>query len=75
MIYEAIDKETGEILAAFEAPTDDRAGFRLRFELKDEGQAAGAANIRLRRAPDPAVYPHIKPAMFDWLPKREVPHA
>jgi hypothetical protein len=69
MVYEAIDKTTGEVLAAFEAPSDDRAGYRLRYELKDEGMAAGTDHIRLRRAPDPAAYPHITTAVFDWLPK------
>lgn len=68
MIYEAIDRETGEVLAAFEAPSDDRAGYRLRYELKDEGMAAGADRIRLQRA-DPASYPHLTTAVFDWLPK------
>ena len=69
MIYEAIDRTTGEIVAAFEAPSDDRAGFRLSYEFGNEGMSAGAANIRLQRA-DPASYPHITTAVFDWFPRR-----
>lgn len=70
-IYEAFDRTTGEVLAAFDAPDDQRAGFRLRFELRDEGMAAGAEGIRLRRAQDLEPYKHITTAVFDWLPRRD----
>ena len=72
MIYEAVDRETGEVLAAFHAVTDDLAGWRLRFEVA-EARRAGVdidpEGIAMLPA-DPADYPHIKPAMFDWYPKR-----
>jgi len=66
MTYEAIDRETGEVLAAFEAVTNARAGFRLRLELYEAGiDPEGIAMLPA----DPAVYPHITTAVFDWLPK------
>lgn len=71
MIYEVFDESTGEILAAFDAPSDQRAGFRLRYELRDEFMAAGTDHIRLRRAQDLEPYRHITTAVFDWLPRRE----
>ena len=70
VIYEAYDCNTGEVLAAFDAPSDQRAGFRLRYEIKDEGMAAGTDHIRLRRAQDLDPYKHITTAVFDWLPRR-----
>jgi hypothetical protein len=71
MIYEAIARDTGEILAAFEAPHDARAGFRLRIELAEHG--IEPADVAMLPA-DPAGYPHITTAVFDWLPKGRVPN-
>jgi hypothetical protein len=72
VIYEAVARDTGEILAAFEAVHDQRAAFRLGFEC--DAERVKREDIALRRAPDPSVYPHITTAVFDWLPKGRVPN-
>jgi hypothetical protein len=78
VIYEAVSRDTGRVVAAFSAKDDEYAGARLRFDIENLDWLPEWARqlipqperIKLRRAPDPATYPHIKPAMFDWLPKR-----
>jgi hypothetical protein len=74
VIYEATNKITGDVVAAFEAPSDARAGFRLRFEMRAVGWGSEiASNIRLIRAEDGA-WPNIGTAQFHWLPKEQIPH-
>lgn len=72
MIYEAVDRPSGTVWAAFEAPQDERAAKRWRLETKLEG--LDPEPFKLRRAPNPSLYPHIGTAEIDWFPKEQVSH-
>jgi hypothetical protein len=65
MIYEAIDRQTGEVWAAFEAPNDERAGFRLRLECNV--MQRDPERLAMHRARDGA-YGHLGTAEIDFFP-------
>jgi hypothetical protein len=70
VIFEFSHRQTGELLAAFDAPSNERAKFRLRYEIKAEELEIDREDVRLCRAPAGA-WPNIGTAQFHWLPKEQ----